>query len=305
MPRELPGAVQAPFPRFVPPCNPTLRAQVPIGPGWLYEIKFDGYRAQIHWCEGRAIAYSRSGLDYSAQFASICEASTALPAGAAVMDGEVVVLGANGVPDFGALRSAITNDPDRLLFYAFDLLHLDGFDLRGVALELRRRALQDLLASLRRDRILMSETIDAPGLVVYRRACDLGLEGIVAKRADASYRSGPSSTWFKIKCVKSLRFPVVGFVPAGSKSIAALRLGRREGGKLVYIGKAGTGFTAQSARDVRSRLEPLVRARPALSQPIRKRNTRWVEPRIEAEIEFRGITDDGMLRHASFKGLAD
>jgi bifunctional non-homologous end joining protein LigD len=131
----------------------------------------------------------------------------------------------------------------------------------------------------------------------------MGLEGIVAKRADAPYRSGTSTTWLKIKCVTSLRFSVVGFVPSGANSIAALRLGRREGRELVYVGKAGSGFTAQSARDVRSRLEPLIRARPALTRPLKKRDTSWVEPKIEAEIEFRGMTSDGMLRHPVFKGL--
>jgi bifunctional non-homologous end joining protein LigD len=179
-----------------------------------------------------------------------------------------------------------------------------GLDLRGAALVDRRRLLADVVADQPSDRILRSESIDAPaGVDLMRHACEIGLEGIVAKRADAPYRAGRQETWIKVRCLKSLNFPVIGYVPAKSNSIAAIHLARREAGGLVYAGKAGTGFTMKSAQDVRARLEPLMRRTPPTAKPLRKRDTVWVEPKLSARIEFRGVTEDGMLRHPSFKGL--
>jgi bifunctional non-homologous end joining protein LigD len=303
--RTLDGAKAAPYPGFVPFCHPSLKAKVPTGAGWLYEIKFDGYRCQLHLNAGRAKAYSRNGNDFTRDFAPICAAAERIAAKTIIIDGEVVVLDADGRPDFSALRAAIGKDPDRLLFYAFDLLYLDGFDIRAVPLTDRRSVLAHVVAALRGGRILMSETIDEPGDALMQHACAMKLEGIVAKRADAPYRAGRVDIWQKIKCVQSLRFPIIGYVPAPGSSIAALRLGRREGQQLVYVGKAGTGFTAKSAIDVRRRLEPLMRKTPPTARPLRKRDTVWVEPSVEAEIAFRDITSDGMLRHASFKRLKD
>jgi bifunctional non-homologous end joining protein LigD len=301
--QALKGAKAAPYPGFVPFCNPSLKAKVPIGAGWLYEIKFDGYRCQLHLNAGKAKAYSRSGNDFTRDFAPICHAAERIAAKTIIIDGEVVVPDADGRPNFSALRAAIGKDPDRLLFYAFDLLYLDGLDIRGVPLIERRSLLAHVVAALRGGRILMSESLDEPGEALMYHACAMNLEGIVAKRADAPYRAGRVDIWQKIKCVKSLRFPIIGYVPAPGTSIAALRLGRRDGEQLVYVGKAGTGFTATSAIEVRKRLEPLMRKTPPTAKPLRKKDTVWVEPTVEAEIAFRDITSDGMLRHASFKGL--
>lgn len=300
--RTLKGARPAPFPGFIEPCHPTLRAKAPSGERWQYEVKLDGYRAQLHWT-GSAKVFTRNGHDWSDKFSLICQAAAEIPAHNAILDGEIVVQGENGVPDFHAMRSAMSRGQGRLLFYAFDLLHLDGFDLRPAPLEGRRRVLAGLLEGKPGGRILMSETIDEPGEVLYRHACEMGLEGIVAKRADAPYRSGRVETWIKVKCIKALRLPIIGYVPAKGNSIAALRLGRRDGKQLVYAGKVGTGFTAKSAVSVRERLEPLIRARAPLAKPLIKKGTIWVEPKIEAEIAYLELTDDGMVRHASFKGL--
>jgi bifunctional non-homologous end joining protein LigD len=301
--RTLKGAKAAPYPGFVPFCHPRLKAKVPTGAGWLYEIKFDGYRSQLHLNAGKAKAYSRNGNDFTHDFAPICTAAERIAAKSIIIDGEVIVPDADGRPDFSALRSAIGKDPDRLLFYAFDLLYFDGLDIRDAPLIDRRSVLSHLVATLRGGRILLSETIDEPGERLMQRACALNLEGIVAKRADAPYRAGRVDTWQKIKCVQSLHFPVIGYVPAKGTSIAALRLGRREGKQIIYVGKAGTGFTAESANEARKRLEPLMRKTPPTAKPLRKKDTVWVEPKLEAEIEFRDISSDGMLRHASFKGL--
>ena len=297
------GAKRAPFPGLVQFCHPILRTNVPEGPDWLYEVKLDGYRAQLHHRHGEACAYTRNGLDWTGEFAPLCIALAELPARSVVLDGEVVVPGINGVPDFGALRGAIHSAPERLVYYAFDLLYLDGFDLRTARLDDRRRVLLQLIAAGKPSgRILMSETIDVPGAELLRRACAMGLEGVVAKRVAAPYRGERCDSWIKVRCVKSERLAVIGYVPARGKSIAALRLGRREGTTFRYVGKAGTGFTERSAQSVRERLEPLMRRTPPVPK-LRKMDTVWVEPKLTAKIEYRGVTEDGMLRHPSFKGL--
>lgn len=302
--RTIQGVKAAPFPGFVPACQPLLRKVLPEGERWQYEIKLDGYRVQIHWRNREARAYTRKQVDYTAEFAPICTAAAQLPADAAILDGEVIVQNAAGVPDFHALRRAIAREPGRLLFYAFDLLYLDGYDLRSAALAERRRILAELLAGLPGTRIHMSETIEgAAGAELLRHACSLGIEGIVAKRIDAPYRSGDVESWIKVKCVKTLELPIIGYVPAAGRSIAALRLARRDGADLVYAGKVGTGFSVRTAQTVRERLEPLMRKTPPLAKPLRKKDTVWVEPTLSAKVELLEMTEDGQVRHASFKGL--
>jgi len=162
--------------------------------------------------------------------------------------------------------------------------------------------LAQLIAGKPGGRILMSESIASTGAELLRTACTMGLEGVVAKRASAPYQGERSENWIKVRCVKTEYLTVIGYVPAHGNSIAAARLGRREGKGFVYVGKAGTGFTERSAQTVRERLEPLMRRTPPVAG-LRKKDTVWVEPTLTARIEFRGITEDGMLRHPSFKGL--
>lgn len=147
--------------------------------------------------------------------------------------------------------------------------------------------------------------MDAPGDVLYRRAAEIGSEGLVAKRVDSLYRSGRVENWIKTKVLRAMRLAVIGFVPAPGNSIAALRLGRREGDALVYAGKVGTGWNARTAQSVRERLNPLVRRTAPLARPLRKPDTVWVEPKIDADIACMDLTDDGMVRHASFKAWHD
>ena len=305
MMRTLPGAQRAPFPSFIEPMHPSQHSKPPVGARWQYEIKLDGWRGQLHLRRGAANLFSRNGNDLTASCTTIATAAADIPASDAVLDGEIVVPGRNGIPNFLELKSAMTRGQSRLLYYAFDLLYLDGFDLRPVPLADRRRLLAQLLAGSPGGRILMSETIDIqePPDLLYRHACELGMEGIVAKRVDAPYRSGRVQTWVKVKCVRRLALPIIGYVPQKGNSIAAIRLGRPEGGALVYAGKAGTGFTVASAQSVRARLLPLHRKSPPLAKPLKRPDTIWVEPTVIADIAFTELTEDGMLRHASFKGL--
>jgi bifunctional non-homologous end joining protein LigD len=307
--RAGPGRRQAAFPGFITPCDPTLREQAPEGADWLHEIKIDGYRAQLQIRAGRIRVYSRNGYDWTAQFHQIARAAKALAAHDLIIDGEATVLGNTGLPDFQRLRRELAKKhSDRLVYHAFDLLYLDGKDLRRAALIERKAALRDLLPP-EMPTIAYAEFFDGQdGETVYRHACKLGLEGIVSKRRDSPYRSGRQESWIKLKCTKSDNFPIVAFVEklgARPRRIASLYLGRREGDRLVYAGKARTGYTHEVAREVRERLDPLIAKRSPLSEPVKKPKATWVEPVVEAEIEYGGITDDGLLREAVFKGLRD
>jgi bifunctional non-homologous end joining protein LigD len=296
------------MPDFVEPCDPTLHERAPSGSGWAYEIKTDGYRAQVHIRNGQVTIYSRSGYDWTEQFAPIAEAAATLKVREAIIDGEATVLGATGLPDFQALRRELGNPKStRLLFHAFDLLYLDGSDLRPASLLDRKQALKSLLHKPP-STLVYVDFLEADGSRVFEQACRMGLEGIVAKRLDAPYRSGRQDSWIKLKCVKSDTFPIGAFVEklgAHPRKIASLYVGRREGDRLLYAGKARSGYTETVAREVRERLEPLIRKNSPLSVPVKKPKATWVEPMVNAEIEYSAVTDDGLLRAAVFKGLRD
>jgi bifunctional non-homologous end joining protein LigD len=304
----IPGAKRAPFPGFIAPCDPTLRDRAPDGSGWFHEIKIDGYRAQVQIHHGRITVYSRSGYNWTDHFQQIAHAAKILSGHDLIIDGEATVFGNTGLPDFQALRRELAKKhSDRLVYLAFDLLYLDGYDLRSAPLIERKRALQDLLA--KSPKLVYVEHFEMDdGEAVYRHACKLKLEGIVSKRRDSPYRSGRQESWLKLKCTKSDTFPIVAFVEklgARPRKIASLYVGRREGDRLVYAGKARSGYTERVAREVRERLDPLIIKRSPLSVPVKKPKATWVQPVVQAEIEYGGITDDGLLREAVFKGLRD
>ena len=305
----LPGAKPAPYPGFIAPCDPTLRERAPEGSDWLHEIKIDGYRAQLHIHDGRVRVFSRSGYDWTEQFSQIARAAEALSARELIIDGEATVVGKTGLPDFQALRRELAKKhTDRLIYMAFDLLYLDGHDLRGLPLIERKRALQEVLAKAPA-KISYADFVELQdGETVFRHACELGMEGIVSKRRDAPYRSGRQETWIKLKCTKSDTFPIVAFVEklgARPRKIASLYVGRRDGERVLYAGKAGTGYTEKVARELREKLDPLIVRTSPLAVPVKKPKATWVKPIVDAEIEYGALTDDGLLREAVFKGLRD
>jgi bifunctional non-homologous end joining protein LigD len=295
-------------PGFVEFCDPTLRDRPPSGADWLHEIKWDGYRAQLHLRTPKVTIYSRSGLDWTDQFAPIADEAKSLRAQDAIVDGEVVVLGNTGKPDFQALRRELgKRHSEKLTYYAFDLLWLNGRDLRKMPLIERKRLLQTLLSDASA-RLIYVEFFEGDGATIYQHACRMGLKGIVSKRADSIYRPGRQESWIKTKCTKSDNFPIVAFVEklgAHPRRIASLYLGRREGDRLLYAGKARTGYTLEAAKEVRELLDPLISSKSPLSVPVKKPKATWVRPVVEAEIEYGGITDDGLLREAVFKGVRD
>jgi len=302
------GARKAAIQGYIEPCDPTLREHPPRGEGWVYEIKADGYRAQLHLHAGDVTVYSRTGLDWTEQFSSIAAAAHKLNAKSAIIDGEAVAYGSGGLPDFQQLRRELGRKrSERVRYHAFDLLYLDGYDLRDAAYEDRKRLLQELLRDPPQTFIYV-EALEADGEEIFAKGCKLGLEGLVAKRLGRPYRSGRQEIWIKLKCKKSETFPIVAFVEklsAHPRKIASLYVGRLENGRLVYAGKVRTGYTETSARELRERLDPLIRRTSPLDVRIKKPKATWVEPTVDIEVEYGALTDDGLLREAVFKGLRD
>ena len=310
---SLPGARKGILPPFVEPCLATLSAAAPAGPDWLHEIKHDGYRLQAR-IDGDAIRLlTRSGLDWTEKFGTVAEALRHLAVPAALLDGELVVEDARGASSFAALQDDLSSGrTDRLVYQVFDLLYLNGRDLSGATLRDRKAALAALLDDPPlAGRLRVSEHIEGDGAAMARHACRLGLEGVVSKRADRPYRSGRGGDWLKTKCTARQELVIAGYAPStvDRDAVGSLVLGVHEGGELVHVGRAGTGFTATVARALRGRLDALRQAEPPFAARLpaeaSRGGVRWVEPRLVAEFELRGWTGEGAVRHAAYKGLRE
>jgi bifunctional non-homologous end joining protein LigD len=303
--RSLDGVKQSRFLDFVEPALATLAQRSPAGRQWLHEVKFDGYRFQCHIHNGIRF-FTRRGHDWSRRLPGVVAALAPLDAHAVILDGEVIVQSADGRSDFHALEKALKarHGPDRLVYYAFDLLYLDGLDLRGAPLVERKRVLQSLLTKVG-DPVRFSEHLVGDGPAIWRRACAIELEGIVSKRADGRYRSGRTDNWIKSTCRHRDTFAVVGWAEK-NKKFQGLYLGRAQEGELVYAGKLERGISGEDERTLLRRLARLrVRARPMRAARRKFPKARWVKPRVLVEAEFRGKTADGLLRHPSFKGVRE
>ncbi len=248
------------MPVRVEPCVATLVDKPPTGPAWAFEVKWDGYRVALHIEPDRVLILTRNGHDWAERFPSIAAAAPLLGVNTAIIDGEAVVLDGKGRSDFGLLQRALgrrpgVHGPGEVLLFAFDLLYLDGRDLRRMPLAERRILLEQLLAG-RDGAIRLSEEVDADGAAFFRVACELGLEGIIAKRRDKSYHSGRRPEWLKIKCTRRDQFVIVGFEPSTKPGrIGRLLLAKREGEELNYVGGVGTGWSDELSRELRKLLE--------------------------------------------------
>ncbi|RVR12144.1 non-homologous end-joining DNA ligase [Sinorhizobium meliloti] len=295
-----------PLPARVDPCLATLVAKPPKGPDWAYEVKWDGYRIAVHIEAGRVRILTRGGYDWTERFPTIADDARRLAVKTAIIDGEAVVLDDQGRSDFGMLQRALGRMPSAveagaIVFYAFDLLYLDGRDLRGLPLRERRRLLEPLVAG-REGAVRLSEEVQADGDEFFRVACEHGLEGIIAKHVEKPYRSGRGEWWQKITCKRRNSFVIIGFEPSTVPShLGRLLLAARKGDELVYVGGCGTGWSHDLSRELRRLLEGMVTKAPAVS--LRRKGAVFVEPLLVAEVEYRAWTDDGKLRHASFKGI--
>ena len=303
--RVLPGAKPGKHPGFVAPQLATLKSKVPAGAGFIHEIKFDGYRLQAHKRNGIPALITRGGHDWTKRFGLIADEMSMLPARELILDGEVISARESGFADFGALQEDLKKGRfERMVYYAFDLIFFDGFDLRDSPLIERKKVLAQFLEEAKPSRILLSEHFE-DGVTLLKKAAALGLEGVVSKRADAPYRSRRDENWVKIKCLQRGTFVIVGFVPSSGGQISKLRVARREGQALHYAGRAGGGLSVKVAQDLRRRLGKLRRPTSPLTKKIRKPDTIWVEPVLLANVEYTEITADGRLRHPSFKGLVN
>src|SRR6516165_5768416 len=299
------------LPDFVTPSLATLHSAPPDSAAWIHEIKFDGYRIEARLDHGQVRLLTRKQLDWTHRFDRIAKAVAALPADTALLDGELVVEDERGASSFSLLQTDLKEDrEDRFVYWVFDLLYLDGRDFTGEALTVRKAALRQLLKRQSRNgAIRYAEHFEERGSEIFRHACEMNLEGIVSKLRDAPYRSGRSENFIKTKCHNEQEFVVAGFTPSTAmpNAVGALTVAFHERGKLRYAGRVGTGFTHQTARDLWRRLSALRvdRAPLALPKDERRKNVTWVKPELVIEVEFRGITHDGLLRQASYKGLRE
>jgi bifunctional non-homologous end joining protein LigD len=292
------------LPPFQPVQLATLVDTVPTGDRWLHEMKYDGYRLLVAVGGGVARAYTRSGLDWSEKFAGILDEAATLSVRSALLDGEAVVMDAEGRSSFQALQGALKGAPASVDFIAFDLLELDGEDLTMLPLAQRKAMLREVLPEGGK-RIRFSEHIQGSGEKLLHGFCDAGLEGVISKKADGRYVGARSGSWLKTKCIKRQEFVVVGWTPSDkSRLFRSLILGVHEHGVLRYAGKVGTGFGNDEIFRLMETMAPLEQATPTLKAPRAEvRGAHWLKPELVAEIAYTEMTKEGTLRHPSYLGL--
>ncbi|MBY8944793.1 DNA ligase D [Pseudomonas sp. SH10-3B] len=307
-PRAKPAKHATALPEQFAPQLATLVDRAPEG-DWQYEIKFDGYRmlARIH--DGEVRLCTRNGHDWTERLPRQAKALRALKLKDSWLDGEVVSLNGDGLPDFQALQNAfdIGRSLD-IVYYLFDAPFLDGSDQRQVPLEARRAALKEALSGSRSKLLRFSEAFAANQRDIFESACDLGLEGVIGKRKGSPYVSSRNTDWIKLKCRLRQEFVIVGYTrPQGSRSgFGALLLAVNDDSGLVYAGRVGTGFDQASLKNIYAQLTPLERKASPLEKPLtstQARGVHWVEPRLVGEVQFAEWTREGVVRQAAFIGL--
>lgn len=311
-PAALPGARKAKMPAEILPELATLEDIVPAGKLWLHEIKFDGYRFVVTLERGRARMLTRKANDWTSRFPDFAQRFADLPAKSAVLDGELVIMGPGGVTSFQLLQNVLNNGrQDELVFYAFDLLYLDGYDLRGVPLLQRKETLERLLSGLPASGpIRYSDHVIGNGKAFLAQGCRMGLEGIISKRADSHYTSKRTRDWLKIKCQRRQEFVIGGYTePKGTRTgFGALHVGYYEGNKLVHAGKVGTGFGDETLRELLKRMRKLEAEASPFADFGQRRTpagVHWVRPELVCEVAFTEFTEEGVLRHPTFQGLRE
>jgi len=304
---DLPGAIQAPLPLALAPQLATLVASAPPGGDWLYELKYDGYRVLTRIDGDDVRLFTREGHDWTSRMKGLAQAVKDLRLPSAWLDGEIIVPGDDGAPDFQRLQNAFdTARTQAIRYMVFDLPCFDGMDLRPVPLLARRALLQRLLAAANTsDHIQFSESFAAPPQGLLHKACELHLEGLIGKRANAPYTSSRSPDWIKLKCTQRQEFVIGGYTdPKGSRvGLGALLLGvHDEHGTLHYVGNVGTGFGHSTLTKLLEKLEALQMNTPPFADTGQARG-HWVKPKLVAEVSFAGWTGEGKLRQAVFHGL--
>ena len=279
---------------------------VPTGGRWLHEMKYDGYRLEVAIGNGEARAYTRLGLDWSDRFAGVLGEASGLKVRSALIDGEAVVLDAEGRSSFQALQNALKGAPASIDYFAFDLLELNGEDLTGLPLTERKARLREILPE-GEHRIRFSEHIEGNGEKLLKSFCEMGLEGVISKRVDGRYVGARSGGWLKTKCIKRQEFIILGWTASDkARGFRSLILGVHDKGALRYAGKVGTGFTMDEIDRLLAVMEPLAQEKPTVEAPRAEvRGAHWLKPRLVAEIAYTEMTQEGTLRHPSYLGLRE
>lgn len=318
-PEPLAAAKKSPLPETIKPQLATLAAGIPSVGEWLYEIKFDGYRLMARIEKGQVRLITRGGHDWAEKMPGLVAELAELGLSSAFLDGEIVVLGASGAPDFNALQNAFDKrqGTDRIVFFVFDAPFYEGADLRDVPLRARRDLLRAFFEEKATEHVRFSADFPADPASILRSACQMQMEGVIAKRADAPYVSRRSETWLKLKCKLRQEFVICGYTDRTDNAlqVGSLLLGVHDtSGELVSAGSVGTGWSVGEATALKKKLAPLeVGASPFVkgaTKPGRwsKRKAgseRWVKPILLAEVSFAEWTPDGQVRHASFMGVRD
>jgi len=278
----------------------TSIGKVPNGERWVHEIKFDGYRVQVHLKDAAVKVFTRRGNDWTNRFRKIATDAWHINAGSAIIHGAVVVPAVDGTTDFSVLQNELKGRSKKIVMVAFDLLYLNGYDLRKVPLFERKALLNKIIAETD---IQFSESFEVDGREMYKHACKTGLEGVVSKVRDSRYVSGRINDWVKKELCPARRFPSQGSRSTATSGTAFISPGRR-GKELVHAGKVDHGFDTASAKDLQARLKPLIRKTQPYSKKIAHRGV-WVEPSLLAEIEYRAKSAEGKVRHPFFKGIRE
>jgi bifunctional non-homologous end joining protein LigD len=300
--RRKPAAigVKAPYPGFVEPALASSIDKAPAGERWIHEIKFDGYRVQLHVIHEAVRIFTRRGNDWTQRFRKVAHDAFLVNAGSAIIDGEIVVPAADGSTDFSVLQNQLRGKSDKIVMVGFDLLYLNGYDLRKLPLLERKALLKKLIAPTA---IQFSDSFEVDGPQMFKHACELGLEGVVSKVRDSRYPSGRGNDWVKKTCAQRETLPIAGFALKANE-FDGIYLGRLKGNDLVYAGKVDHGFDKISTAELQARLKPLIRKTQPYAKKIAHRGV-WVEPSLLAEIEYRAKSAEGKLRHPFFKGISE
>ena len=285
--------------RFIEPQLASPVDQPPEGKHWIHEIKHDGYRSQVVIERGQVRVFSRNGHDWSDRYPCIVRAATNLRCQSAIIDGEAIVQNGNGASDFEALSSAMRRQPHSIILYAFDLLHLDGKDLRQQTLTERRDSLKRLVGADAQSRIQFSDEFDGDGDALFKACAENELEGIVSKHSLAPYRSGRSRTWLKTKCFTESTFVVVG--TDRDRKTGALMALLAHGDGLKYAGAAFITLGGEERKEFLAEVERLTTSWGAFKS-TRATDVKWCQPKLVVRVKH--LAGSKMLRHATVKGLA-
>ncbi len=289
------------IPFRVRPMLATLVAKPFDKPGWVYEEKYDGYRILAYKQGDRVTLFSRNDKDRSLMFSAVTDAVRELPAHTLLLDGEVVAFDRHNVSRFQLLQQGNA----KRKYAVFDCLYADGKDLRSQPLSSRRSALETNVRDNKQ--MLLSRRLAQNGISAYRIAKTRGYEGLVAKDQSAPYVEGRSTKWLKVKVHQEEEFVIAGYTaPEGSRQhFGALLLGAYDRGRLVYVGKVGTGFSKKTLDALARAFRPLIRKTPALVDPPHERNVTYLKPKLVAQIAFQEWTADNKLRQPVYLGLRD